>query len=70
MPKALEEMTEAELEALVHRTVDQRLNVWLTQLMDALTSSDEQDRATLSPEFAESLKRSLEQAEAGRLTIL
>jgi len=57
--KALAEMTEAEFEALVHKTVDQRLRVWLTQLMDAFTSTGEEDTAAFKPEFAESLKRSI-----------
>ena len=70
MSKALAEMTEAEFEALVQKTVDKRLSVWLTQLMDALTGSDQEDRANLKPEFAESLRRSMEQAEAGELLSL
>jgi len=70
MPKALAEMTAAEFEALVEKTVDGRLNVWLTQLMDALTGSDEEDRAEFRAEFAESLRRSMDQAEAGEVISL
>jgi len=70
MAKALAEMTETEFEALVQKVVDRRLKVWLIQLMDALAGSSEEDRAALKPEFAESLKRSIEQAEAGELTSL
>ncbi len=67
MSRALTEMTEAELEALIQKTVDERLSVWLTQLMDAVIGTDEEDRARFKPEFAEALRMSIEQAEAGEL---
>ncbi len=70
MPRALAEMTEAEFEALVQKTVDERLSVWLTQLMDAVIGADEEDTAVFKPEFAESLNRSIAQAEAGDLADL
>ena len=58
------------IRGLVQQTVDKRLSVWLTQLMDALTGSDQEDRANLKPEFAESLRQSMEQAEPGELISL
>ena len=70
MPQILAELTQAEFEALIRRTVDERLSVWLTQLMDALTGTDEEDRVGFSPEFAESLSRSIDQAGAGELISL
>ena len=70
MARALAEMTEAEFEALVHKVVDERLSAWLTQLMDALTGTDEEERLEFRAEFAESLKRSIDQAGAGELTDL
>jgi len=70
MTGALAEMTEAEFKALVQKTVDKRMSVWLTQLMDALIGADEEDQATFRPEFAESLRRSIAQAEAGDLADL
>ena len=70
MARALAEMTEAEFEALVQKAVDERLSVWLTQLMDALTGPDDEDRSEFRAEFAESLRRSMDQAEAGQLTDL
>ena len=41
------------------------IEVWLTQVMDALTGSQEEEAAELQPEFAASLRRSLEQAYSG-----
>lgn len=70
MPKALAEMTDEELEAVVQRAVDERLQVWLTQLMDALSGTTDEDRAHFKPDFAESLRRSIDQASAGELTDL
>ena len=67
MPRALAEMTEVEFEALVQKTVDGRLSVWLIQLMDALTGADEEDGRQFKPEFAEALTRSMDQAAAGEL---
>ncbi len=65
MEKALSELSTGELEELIERTIDRRLNVWLTQLMDAFAGSQEEEGAVLRPEFAASLKRSLDQAGLG-----
>jgi hypothetical protein len=65
MEKTLGELTSEEFAELVERTIDRRLEVWLTQLMDALVGSQEEDGASLKPEFAASLRRSLEQARVG-----
>jgi len=54
-----------EFEQLVERTIDRRFEVWLTQLTDALIGLPEEETAELQPEFAASLKRSLEQARSG-----
>lgn len=54
-----------EFETLVERVIDRRLEVRLTQVMDALTGSPEEETAELQPEFAASLRRSLEQARSG-----
>ena len=59
-----ETMTKQELKRLVERAVDRRMEVWLAQLTDALLGTSEQDLA-LQPEFADSLRRALEQARAG-----
>ena len=65
MEKTLVELSAKEFEALVERTIDRRLEIWLTQVMDALTGSQEEETAKLQPEFAASLRRSLEQARSG-----
>jgi len=64
MSTALKELSVEQLEQLIERTIDRRLQVWLEQVLDALTVSDE-DKSVLRPEFAESLRRSLAQARAG-----
>jgi hypothetical protein len=65
MEKALGALSTEEFEQLVGRTIDRRLEVWLTQLMDALIGLQEDRSAELQPEFAASLRRSLEQARSG-----
>jgi hypothetical protein len=65
MEKALEALSAREFEELVERTIDRRLEVWLTQLMDAFIGLQDVDNAELQPEFAASLRRALEQARSG-----
>lgn len=65
MEKTLVEMSAREFEELVERTIDRRINVWFTQLMDALTGSQEEEGAEFQHEFAASLRRALEQARSG-----
>ena len=65
MEKAWEALSAEEFEELIERTIDRRLEVWLTQLMDALIDLQEEESAELQPEFAASLRRSLEQARSG-----
>lgn len=65
MERALGTLSTEEFEGLVERAVDRRLEVWLTQLMDALIGWEEEESAELRPEFAASLRRSLEQARSG-----
>jgi len=65
MEKALGALSTEEFEELVGRTIDRRLEVWLTQLIDALIGLQEDKSAELQPEFAASLRRSLEQARSG-----
>ena len=66
MERALGALSAEGFEALVERTIDRRLEVWLTQLTDALIGSQEEESAELQPEFAASLRRSLEQARSGK----
>jgi hypothetical protein len=65
MEKTLAELSTEEFEEMVERTIDKRLQVWLTQLMDALLILPEEENEELRPEFADSLRRSLEQARSG-----
>lgn len=64
MNKTLNQISTNEFETLLERAVDRRLEVWMTQLIDALTSIDE-PASELRPEFAESLRKAIQQSEAG-----
>lgn len=65
MEKALEALSTKEFEELIEHTIDRRLEVWLTQLMDAFIGLQDEEDAELQPEFATSLRRALEQARSG-----
>lgn len=65
MEKSLSELSQKVFEELVERTIDRRLSVWLTQLVDTLTGLQDDEDSELRPEFADSLRRALEQARAG-----
>lgn len=65
MQKTLSQLSTDEFEHLIERTIDKRLEVWFTQLADALSGSREEDTAPLETEFAESLRRALQQTRAG-----
>lgn len=64
MNKTLDQLSTNEFESLVERAVDRRLEVWMTQLMDAFTSIDEPANE-FRPEFAESLRKAIRQSDAG-----
>jgi hypothetical protein len=49
MERALEMLSTEEFEELVERTIDRRLEVWLTQLMDALIGSQTTGEDNLEP---------------------
>jgi hypothetical protein len=65
MNKTINQLSTNEFETLVERVVDKRLEVWMTQLMDALTSIDE-PASELRPEFADSLRKAIKQSQAGK----
>jgi len=65
MSTTLKDLSTEQFEQLIERTIDRRLQVWLEQVLDALTVLDNEDKAVLRPEFAESLRRSIAQARAG-----
>ena len=64
MERSVGTLSAKEFEELVEQTIDRRFEVWLTQLMDALTGLQDEENAELQPEFAASLRRSLEQARS------
>jgi hypothetical protein len=63
--ESIERIQKYVREELVERTIDRRINVWFTQLMDALTGLQKEEGAELQYEFAASLRRALEQARSG-----
>ena len=65
MQTALAELSAEQFEQLIERAIDRRFEVWLGQLLDALDGDGEEDSAKLRPEFAQSLKKSIEQAHHG-----
>ena len=62
-------LSKQELKEWVEHTIDHRMEVWLVQLTDALIGTSEEG-LSLQPEFAATLRRSLEQARAGECTDL
>ncbi len=65
MERDLGTLSVKEFEELIEHAIDRRLEVWLTQLMDALMGLQDEQDAELRPEFAASLKRSLDQVQSG-----
>jgi len=65
MERALLTLSVKEFEEWIEHAIDKRLEVWLTQLLDALMGLQDEQDAELRPEFAASLKRSLGQAQSG-----
>ncbi len=65
MQKTIGELSTQEFENLIEQAIDKRFNVWLGQLLDALSGSGDEEDEEFRPEFAESLRRSLEQARSG-----
>lgn len=58
MSTALKDLSTEQVEQLIERTIDRRLQVWLEQVLDALANSDDDDKTALRPEFSEALRRS------------
>jgi len=65
MERALGTLSAKEFEELIEHAIDRRLEVWLTQLMDAFMGLQNEQDAEMRAEFAVSLKRSLDQAQSG-----
>jgi hypothetical protein len=66
MTHSVADLSTEEFETLIERTMDRRMEVWLTQLLDALTGIEDDEDAEFQPDFAASLTRSLEQARTGQ----
>jgi len=65
MAQRVADLSTEELEALVERAVERRLQVWFTRVMDALSGTGDEDVADLRPAFAAALRRAREQAQRG-----
>jgi len=65
VPRTVGDLSTDELQHIIEQSIDRRLSVWLTQILDALSALEDEGGAQLRPEFEESLRRALEQADAG-----
>ncbi len=54
-----------DLEELITSAIDRRMDVWLTQLLDAIGDIQEEEKAELQPEFEAALSKALGQAKSG-----
>jgi len=63
--KTVGELRIEELQRIIEQTIDRRLSVWLIQLLDALTTLEDEEEALLRTEFEESLRQALEEADSG-----
>jgi hypothetical protein len=63
------ELSPQDLEELIANAIDRRMQVWLTQLLDAVGSNQE-EQAEMLPEFENSLQRAINQALMEGLTPL
>lgn len=70
METTLANLSSNELENLIATAIDRRMEVWLTQLLDAIGDVQEEDKAELQPEFEDSLKAALRQAEGDEVVSL
>lgn len=70
METTLADLSPNELEALITSAIDRRMEVWLTQLLDAIGNVQEEEEAELQPEFEASLKAALSQVESGNVMSL
>ncbi len=64
METTLADLSPHELEELITTAIDRRMEVWLTQLLDAVGGEQEENVAELQPEFEASLKAALTQAKS------
>lgn len=65
METTLANLSPDDLEELITSAIDRRMEVWLTQLLDAIGDERGEDEVELKPEFEASLKAALDQAKSG-----
>lgn len=70
MDTTIAELSPQDLEELITNAIDRRMQVWLTQLLDAVGSYQEEEQAEMLPEFENSLQQAIDQANAPGLTSL
>jgi hypothetical protein len=65
MDTTVADLSTHELENLIGNVIDRRMQVWLTQLLDAVGEQQEEEPAEMQPEFKASLEQAFQQAESG-----
>ena len=65
MEKTVAMLSSQEFEHLLTQIIDNRMEVWFTQLLDTLSFTKEEDEAPLQAEFINSLNRAIEQVQTG-----
>lgn len=70
MDTTVADLSTHELEDLIGNVIDRRMQVWLTQLLDAVGEQQEEDQAEMRPEFKASLEQAAQQAKSGDITPL
>lgn len=63
--QTLAELTVNEFENMLDSSMDKRLQVWWTQLADAIGGLQGDDDGAIQPEFSDSLKQAILQSQAG-----
>lgn len=70
METTIADLSPLELETLISNVIDRRMQVWLTQLLDAVGEQQEEDDAEMQPEFMDGLRQALQQADRGEFVSL
>lgn len=70
MDATIADLSPHELESLIADVIDRRMNVWLTQLLDAISGQQEEDDTEMLPAFEASLRKAIQQANEGDVVSL
>jgi len=65
MDATIADLSPHELESLISNVIDRRMQVWLTQLLDAIGEQQDEDEGDMLPAFESSLRKAIQQAEEG-----